>query len=239
MAACLKRLQANDVLCGGDGIGHREGLSMTQRDAMLGGARGMERVLHGNAHLLECEHGVAAQVTSRIRLGKVKVAHAVQGLGNLIVLKVVILQLGTHVHDEPGLLGTVEHGTQALARVARKGLAVGGADIAEHARNAVVARTPRKHLERRGIGEGQHVGLFGRGKALDRGAVKAHAFLKGDLEVLRADSKTLEATQNVNKPQANKADVALFNGSKHEVDILLLIHGTSLHAHSKVAESIR
>ena len=239
VAPSLKCLQANDMLRGGNGIGHREGLGVAQRDAVLGGAGGVERILHRNAHLLERKDGVAAQVASRIGLGKVKVAHVVQGLGNLVVLKVVILQFGAHVHDKAGLFGTIEHSTQTFAGVARKRLTIGCADVAEHTRDAVVARTPRKNLERRRIGEGQHVGLFGRGKALDSRAVKTHALFEGDLKVLGADGKALKTTQHVDEPQTHKTDVTLFDGSEHEVDILLLIHGASLHAHSKVAESIR
>ena len=203
---------------------------MAQRDAVLGGAGGVERILHRNAHLLEREHGVAAQVASRIGLGKVKVTHVVQGLGDLVVLKVVILQFGAHVHDKAGLFGTIEHSAQTFAGVARKRLTIGCADVAEHTRNAVVARTPRKDLERRRIGESQHVGLFGRGKALDSRAVKAHALFEGDLKVLGADGKALKTTQHVDEPQTHKTDVTLFDGSEHEVDILLLIHGASLHA---------
>ena len=195
---------------------------MAQAHAVLRAAGGVEGVLHGHGHLLEREDRVAAQVASGIAHRKIEVAHVVERLGRVLVGEVVILQLGTHVEQVASLLGLIEHAAQRIARIAGEGLAVGGAHIAEHAGDAVVARAPRQNLEGRSIGECQHVSFLGRGKALDGGAVKANALLKSDLEVLGANGKVLEAAENVDKPQTHKADITLLYGTEYVIDVLLV-----------------
>ena len=116
---------------------------MAQAHAVLRATGGVEGVLHGHGHLLEREDRVAAQVTGGIAHRKIKVAHVVERLGRVLVGKVIVLQLGAHVEQGAGLLGLIEHAAQRIARIAGEGLAVGGAHIAEHAGNAVMARTPR------------------------------------------------------------------------------------------------
>ena len=140
----------------------------------------------------------------------------------MLVGEVIVLQLGTHVEQIASLLGLAEHAAQGIARVAGKRLAIGSAHVAEHAGYAVVARAPRQDLEGRCIGERQHVGFLGRGKALDGGAVKANTLLKSDLEVLGANGKVLEAAENVDKPQTHKADVTLLYRAEYVIDVLLV-----------------
>ena len=217
-------LQANDVLGRHDGVGHGERLGMAQRNAVLRAAGAVIGVLNGHGHLLEHEHHGTAQVARGVIGREVEVAGLVHGHGLILAREVVELQVGAHVHDEPALLGLVEHDTQTFAGIPREGLAVGRADVAEHARHAVVARAPGKHLEGGGVGEGEHIGLIGRGKALDRGAIEADALLKGNLEVLGRDGEALEPAQHVGEPQAHKADAALLYRANNEVDVLLLIH---------------
>ena len=189
---------------------------------MLRAAGGVEGVLHGHGHLLEREDRVATQVAGGIAHRKIEVAHVVERLGGVLVGEVVILQLGTHVKQIASLLGLAKHAAQGVARVAGEGLAIGSTHVAENACNAVMARAPRQDLEGRGIGERQHVGFLGRGKALDGRAVKANSLLKSDLEVLGANGKVLEAAENVDKPQTNKADVTLLYGAEYVIDVLLV-----------------
>ena len=140
----------------------------------------------------------------------------------MLVGEVVVLQLCAHVEQVAGLFGPVEHAAQGIAWIAGKGFAIGSAHVAEHAGDAVVARAPRQDLEGRSIGECEHVGFLGRGKALDGRAVKANALLKSDLEVLGANGKVLEAAENVDKPQTHKADVTLLYGAEYVIDVLLV-----------------
>ena len=116
---------------------------MAQTHAVLRATGGVEGVLHGHGHLLEREDRVAAQVAGGIAHRKVKVTHVVERLGRMLVGEVIVLQLGAHVEQVAGLLGLAEHAAQGIAWVAGKRLAIGSAHIAEHAGNAVMARTPR------------------------------------------------------------------------------------------------
>ena len=222
VATALVGLLLNDEFGRGDGVGHTQGLGVTQAHAVLRAAGGVEGVLHGHGHLLERENRVATQIASGIAHRKIEVAHVVERLGGMLVGEVVILQLGAHVEQVAGLLGLIEHAAQGVARVAGKRLAIGSAHVAEHAGDAVVARAPRQNLEGRSIGKRQHVGFLGRGKALDGGAVKANTLLKSDLEVLGANGKVLEAAENVDKPQTHKADVTLLYGAEYVIDVLLV-----------------
>ena len=197
---------------------------MAQRDAVLRLTRRMEGVLNRDAHLLEGEHGVTAQVARGIRRHEVEVAHLVHGNGRVVVGEVIVFELRADVHDVSGRLRLAEHATQALARIALEIRAVGLANVAEHAGHAVVRGTPGKHLERGRVREGEHVGLLGRGESFDGRAVEADALLEGNLEVFGANGEALEPAEHIGKPEMHKADAALLDGAKNEIDVLLLIH---------------
>ena len=184
----------------------------------------MEGVLHRHAHLLEREHRVAAHVARRVGRQQVEVTHGVERLGRVLVGEVIELELGAHVHDVAGLFGLAEHAAQAVARISREGFAVRRAHVAEDAGNTVARGAPRQHLERRGSGKAS--------MSASSGAVKPsmaepsnRCLLEGDLEVLGADGKALQATEHVDEPQAHEADVALLDGAQDEIDVLALIHG--------------
>ncbi len=195
----------------------------------------MEGILYRHAHLLEHQYGVAAQVTRGVRLRKIKVAHVIEGQRLVLVSEVVILQLSTHVHDKAGFFGAMEHATQTLARITLKGLAVGSANIAEHAGSTIVTRTPRQYLEGRGVRERQHVSFLGRSKALDSRAIKTNTLFKGNLKVLWADCKTLKTSQYIDEPETDKTNVALLDRAKHEVDILLIHCVSFIHSETAIA----
>ena len=228
--AGLKRLQADDVLGGHDSVGHGERLGMAKRDAVLGATGRMEGVLHRHAHLLEHENGGATQVARGIGRSEVEIANIVQRLGRGLVREVVELDLGAHVHDVAVFLGLLEHTAQTLARIAGKRLAVRRAHVAEDAGDPVMAGAPGQDLERGGIGEREHIGLVGRGKALDGRAVETDALFECDLEVLWRDCEALKPTENIGKPKANEANIAFLDCAEHEVDVLLQVHGKPFHA---------
>ena len=83
----------------------------------------------------------------------------------MLVGEVVILQLGTNVEQVAGLLGLVEHTAQGIARVAGKRLTIGECTRRRTRGLRRCGSAPRHDLEGRGIGERQHVGFLGRGKA--------------------------------------------------------------------------
>ena len=203
---------------------------MAKRDTVLRATGRMEGVLHRHAHLLEHENGGATQVARGIGWSEVEIANIVQRLGRGLVREVVELELGAHVHDVTVFFGLLKHTAQALARIAGKRLAVRRAHVAEDAGDAVMARAPRQDLERGGIGEREHIGLVGRGKALDGRAVETDALLECNLEVLRGDCEALKPTENIGKPKANEANIAFLDCAEHEVDVLLQVHGKPFHA---------
>ena len=83
-------------------------------------------VFHGDAHLLQREHGVAPQVGSVVEAGQIEVAAAVEHLGALgVPFEVVELQLGADVERIPHLLRLLHRAGQHLTRVALERRAVG------------------------------------------------------------------------------------------------------------------
>ena len=93
------------------------------------------------------------------------------------------------------------------------GLALGRADVGEHARDAaaLVLRAPRQHRERRRVRHRDHVGLLDRVEAGDRGAVEAHAALEGVVELGGVDRERLQLPEDVGEPEADEADAALLD----------------------------
>ena len=64
----------DDHLVGHNGVRHGQRLVVAQVDLMLRGAELVVRVLDGDAHLLEREDGVTAQVAGIVERGEVEVA---------------------------------------------------------------------------------------------------------------------------------------------------------------------
>src|SRR5690606_2357598 len=94
---------------------------------------------------------------------------------------------------------------------------------AEHAGCTLAVAAPRKDLEGRRVGLGDHVRLVYAGEALDRRAVEADALRKRILKLGGRDGDRLEDAQHVREPQTDEADVALLDAAKHI--LLLLVHG--------------
>ena len=195
-----------------DCVGGAHRLGIAQLDSVLGGSVGVIGVLYGDGHLLERERGGTAQVTRRVVRRQVEVAGVVHRhwLGTLS-REVEVLNLGAHVGHEALLVRHLEHTVQAPAGVAVKGLARRRPQVAEDARHARVARTPRQDLERLRVRERQHVRLVRRRKAVNRGPVEANALIKCLLELLRRDRERLEVALNVREPQPDEANVSLLD----------------------------
>ena len=127
------------------------------------------------------------------------------------------LNFRTELHRDACRLCIGNSAAQDRACVAGKRRAVGVADVAEHATDGVAFGAPRKHLEGRGVGEGEHVAFPRAAKALDAAAVEAHAVLEGVLELARDDGERLHVAENIGKPEANEVDIAALDGLEHEI----------------------
>ena len=160
----------------------------------------MEGVLHRDGHLLEQERRGTAQVTRGVHGREVEVARGVERNRVEVVVKVEVLYLGTDVVNEALLVGPLEDAVEDAAGIALERLAGRRLDVAEHTRDAALARTPRKQLEGVRHGEGEHVRFLERREAVDRRPVKADALLEGLLELLGRDRERLEVPENVGEP---------------------------------------
>src|ERR671921_888633 len=92
---------------------------------------------HLDAELLQRQDGLAPDVGAGVERREVEVAAVVEHLGRARVLEQEVLELGADVerveaHVAHALLGAPED----VARVALVGLALGRADVGEHARDA-------------------------------------------------------------------------------------------------------
>ena len=191
----------------------------------------MVRVLDGDAHLLEREDGVAAQVARVVERGEVEVAAGVEHLGARGVLEVVVLELGADVEDVAHVRGALDGAREHVARVALERGAVGAADVAEHAGDRVGLRAPRQDLERGGVGERQHVGFRLEREPLDAATIEAHAVGERVVELAGDDGERLHVAHDVGEPEAHEVHVAALDGFEHEV--LLWIGGHRLVLSSK------
>ena len=174
-------------------------------------------ILHGNAHLLQREHRIAAQITRVVEAREVEVPASVEHLGAAGVLEVVELQLRPHVEYVAPVPRLVHRTRQHLARVALEGTAVRGANVAEHARNRVGFGTPRQHLERRGIRKSQHIGLLGATEALDAASVEAHAVGERALQFAWNDREGFHEAEHISEPEANEVNIAALDGFEYEI----------------------
>ena len=144
---------------------------------MLAGRHLVVAGLHGDAHLLQREDGLATEVGGGVQRGQVEVAAAVQGCRAFGVGEVEVLQLGPNVESEAQVGGPLKVALQDIARVALEGIAVGLEDVAEDAGHPLpVARTPGEDDESARVGHGYHVALVDAGETFDGGAVEANPF---------------------------------------------------------------
>ena len=214
----------NDKARGYHGIGGGKRVAEAQVDFLLRRSRFMMRVLNGNAHLLEREHRFAAKVGRVVERRQIEIAALVDRLRRGIALEAEILDRRADIDRIAHRACTLQHIHEHMARVAGSRRPVGRAQIAEHARHAIVARAPWQHLESRRIRVHEHIGILQTRKPVDRRAVKADAFFKRDFDIGRRNGDIFQIAENIGEPQSQKANVALFDLLD---DILLRINHES------------
>ena len=212
------------LLVGHDSIGHGERIGVAQVDLVLGGTLLMVGVLHGNAHLLQGEHRVAAQVGGGIERRQIEIAAVVEHLGALGVLEVEVLQLGPHDERVAGLGGPTHYALQHMARISRVGFPFRRADVADHAGHGVGLGAPGQDLEGGGVGKGQHIRLLRRREPLDAAGVEAHALLEGALQLAGHHREGLHVAQNVGEPEPNEMHIPALHRFQDEVLLRIRNH---------------
>ncbi len=208
---------------------------MAQVDLLLARAVLVERVLDGDAELLEVADRLLAQVAGGVERAEVEEAVVVERLWLVPAggrVEVEELDVGRDVERVAQVAGGLGVAAQHLARVATERCAVEVEDVAEHACLGGPGLAPRDQLERVGIGHGEHVGLLDAREAVDRRSVEGHPVVERVLELGRADGEALEVAEHVGEPQAHEPDTALLDGSKDVVALLIehLAHLLSLLA---------
>ena len=157
----------------------------------------------------------------------VEVAGRVDGHGDLAAsarLEQVKLDLGVRVEREARVGRLRQRALEHVAQYRRGGLAVGRAQVAEHARGGIHVAAPRQHLERRRIRVREQVALLHAGEPLDRGAVEADPLAEGAFGLSRCDCDGLEGADDVREPQTHELHTAFLDRAKYE--ILLLVHAS-------------
>ena len=134
----------------------------------------------------------------------------------------VELNFGRGVAGKAHLRCLIEHTLEHTAGVGGADFAVGGKHVTEHAGGIVFLSAPGQNLEGGGVRLQQHVGFVDAGETLNRGAVKAQALIEGAFYFSRCERNGFEGADHVGKPEADEADVALFDGAQYE--FLLAVH---------------
>ena len=165
--------------------------------------------LDADAHLLEGEDGLAAEVAGAVEGGQVEVAALVEGVGCVGAIEVEVFDLRANVEGEAEGGGTLQVALEHVAGVALEGGAVREVDVAEHAGHAALAGAPGKDLEGSGVRDGGHVGLAGAGEAGDGPAVEADALFERLFQLFESDRKALEGAENIGEPEADELHILL------------------------------
>ena len=222
----VRRDLLHDEAEGHDVVGHAQRVGVAQVDLVLARAVLVEAVLDGDAHRLEHEDRLLAQLRHHVVRREVEEPGVVEGLGLLGRLEVEELHLRRGEEREALLAGALEVALQHVARVAGEGLAVEVLDVAEHAGDRGVAAAPGQQLEGGRVGPGEHVGFLDPAVALDGRAVEAHALLEGAFELGRRDRERLQLAEHVGEPEAHEAHAALLDGAQHV--LVPALHVTSV-----------
>ena len=158
-------------------VGHVQPVGVAHVDLVLRRAHLVMQVLDRDAHALQRQHRLLAQIGRRVDGGLLEVAARIQRMRHpgLVQPEVEVLELGTDLERiEAERLHPLQGHPQHMPGIGLIGIAVGGAHIADHAGDIALAGLPRQHLEGGGVGHRDHVRLLDRVEAGHRGAVEAH-----------------------------------------------------------------
>ena len=205
-------------------VGHRQRVGVAQVDLVLARRDLVVAELDADAHLLERHDRLAAQVAGDVERRQVEVAALVEAAPAAVRrLEVEVLQLRADVERVAEVRRALELPLQHEARVALERRAVRVLDVAEHARDAALARAPRQDGERRRVGHGDHVGLVDAREPLDARAVEALALFERLFQLLDRDGEALERAEDVREPQPDELHIVVAARLQH-VALLVVEH---------------
>ena len=203
---------------GEDAVGHSQRIGVLQVDFVLAGGALVVGILHRHAHIGQIQHRIPPQVAGRVAGKLVEIARPVQRLRlHRVVqfLEIEELQLGADIVVVAQAGGPFQVAFQGGAGVARRGVALGPADVAEHPGDGVALGAPGQQGESVGVGIGPHIAFLVAHITLDGRAVEPHPLLQGVIQVVHIDGEPFEVAQNVGKPQAHEFDIGVLRRLQH------------------------
>ena len=199
-------------------VGHRERVVVAHVDLVLGRGDLVVVVLDLDPDRLERGDRVVPHLGRRVLHGHREVAALVDRLRALVVLEEEVLELGADVERvEAHLPHPLDGELEDVAGIALVGRAVRLDDVADHPadlgaeRVAVVVDGPRHDLERRGIGDRDHVRLLDPVEPGDRRAVEAHAVVERALHLAGRDRERLEVAFEIGEPEEDVLDALVLD----------------------------
>ena len=203
-------------------VGHRERVVVAHVDLVLRRRHLVVVVLDLDPDRLERLDRVVAHLGRRVLRGHREVAALVERLVPLSSSKRKYSSSGPTLNvSKPELPHALERAREDVARVALVGRAVRLDDVADHAADlgaelvAVLVDGPRHHLERRRVGDRDHVRLLDPVEAGDRRAVEAHAVVERALHLGGRDREGLEMTLEVGEPEEDVLDALVLDPLQH------------------------
>ena len=198
-----------------DVVGRRDRVVVGEVDLVLAAGDLVVGGLDLEAHALEPEDDVPADVLGEVLRREVEVATRVVGLRRrppvLVLLEEEELGFGGEVHVVAHPLGAVDRALEDAARVALEGFAGGGVHHVtdEACGRALLGAPPRQHRERRGVGFETHVRFLDPDEPFNTGAVEVDPLLEGLLGLRGGDGDVLHRAEDVGELEPEEIDVLL------------------------------
>ena len=199
-----------------------ERVGVAQVDLVLARAELVEAVLDRDAHRLEREDRLLAQVRDHVELGEVEVAGVVERLGSRRpISEVEELHLGPGVEREALLPRPLEVALQHVARVALERLARRAAGRRRRSgrrarRRRATARSRRCWRRGSRACRTPAPGCSPRSPSRRRSCPP-----RGRSRARRGDREALQEAEDVGEPEAHEADPALLDRPQHVVQLRL------------------
>ena len=172
-------------------------------------------VLGLQAHLLDGQADVAAQVLALVQRRDVKIAAVVQRnmrrIAAFVRLEQIKLALAAHVDGQAHGAGALDHALQVAAAVALKGLAVGQGDAAVHAHDAALGGAPGQHGGGVRVGPEDEVALLDVHEPGDGRAVEADALLERAGQLAGKQRDVFLVAEDVAERQLDELDVVILD----------------------------
>ncbi len=212
----------DDLLEQEDVVGGLEGAGVVEVNFILAVAVLVVAVLGREAHLLDGQADVAADVLAGVQRRYVEIAAKVDGdaggAAPVVVLKQIELALGTHVAGKAQFAELAAHLAQEAAAVAAEGDVVRLFHVAEELHHPALSRAPGQDGHGGQVRPEQQVALLHVHEARDGAAVEADAIFQRLGKVACQHGDVLLEAEDVTEREADKFYVVVLD----EIEDVLL-----------------